>query len=362
MGMKYRMTMGIVLMIVLLLGTALSETFLVTSDLHLTEDRAAHDPALDAVTAMAAGYDGVLVLGDSANNAHDEEHAYVLEFLGALGRPAYVVPGNHDITRVLHPIDFVELYAEYGWGAAFSRDDASASCAVTTAGGTCLLLIDTNAYTDLESVAPLGGIPDATVEWVASVLDALPPGTPVVACGHHPILPPESRDTPNAGKLAEALRQGGAKVYLCGHDHGFAAVNIDGLQQITVGQPHAYPGWAGALTVDGDGFHWRVVELYADDDPVWLALEENAAALGVGIGRGVLTDTPFEGDEAAAQWFAEAFGMLQRSELTPEACERLLSDPAADTWRAITTKTIIRDWMFGILEQCPQDVREIIVN
>ena len=329
-----------------------AETFLITSDLHLTEDRAAHTAVLDALRRAAGSADAVILLGDSTNNAHPGEHALVLEFLLSLEKPAYVIPGNHDITADISA--FIDLYAGHGWDRAFSRDADTASCAVLTEGGTCLLLMDTCSGPGY--AAPMGGISDTACAWAAETLAALPAGTPVVACGHHPILPAE-RDarTPGAVGLAEALR--GVKLYLCGHDHGFAAVKAGGLQQITVGQPHAFPGWAGMLEVTGEGLSWRVLPLY--DAETHRAMREDAAALAEGMARGTLEGTIHEGDEDAIRWFVEAFVLAMTSRLDEEVCEEMLREPAAQKWREITTKTVVKKWILGLLENRPQDVRRI---
>ena len=335
--------------------TGRAETFLVTSDLHLTRDAAAHAATLEALGSALAKADALILLGDSANNAHREEHALVLDFLAALDKPAYVVPGNHDVT--LDISDFIDLYTPYGRDPAFSRDDDSASCAVMTAGGVCLLLMDTN---DMPGhVAPLGGISEKTCAWVRETLAALPEGTPVVACGHHPILPAERWErTPGAEGLAEALA--GVPLYLCGHDHGFAAVKVGGLQQITVGQPQAYPGWAGLLDVSAEGCRWRVLPLY--DEPTRKSMRDGALALAEGMARGTLAGTVHEDDSEAIQWFTEVFGRWLRSELDDDACARLLEAPGAQKWREIETKTVVKKWIFGLLESHPQDVRTIDIT
>ena len=341
-------------------GAGYGERFLASSDLHLTQDRALHASALGALGTAAGDFDGLILLGDTANNAHDAEHAYALEFLDGLGTAAYVIPGNHDLTARLRPGDFARLYGAYGWDGAFARDAETASCAVMTAGGTCLLLLDTNAYNGPDNVAALGGVSDGTLEWVAETLASIKEGTPVIACGHHPILPGSRESmTPGATRLAEALRSGGVRLYLCGHDHGFAAVEADGLQQITVGQPQAYPGWGGALEVTEAGIRWRVLPLYAGDDPAWREMAENAARLGERMGRSTLEGTVWEGDEEAVQWFATAFNLIFTSGLTEDICQKLLADPAAQKWREIETRTVVKRWIFGVLENCPQDVREI---
>lgn len=341
-----------ILLLAALCAASRAETFLVTSDLHLTADRAAHEPTLDALREAASGADAVLLLGDSTNNTHAGEHARVLEFLASLDVPAFIIPGNHDITPDLS--EFIDRYAEYGWNRAFSRDADSASCAVLTAGGACLLLLDTNDTPGY--VASQGGISGETCAWVKETLLALPEGTPVVACGHHPILPSERwARTPGAGSLVAALD--GVKLYLCGHDHGFAAVKTEALQQITVGQPHAYPGWVGLLEVSPAGLRWRVLPLY--DEPTRQAMRESALALARGMARGTLAGTAHADDETAIQWFAEAFEAAMTSELNDQTCAALLNAPGAQLWREIETRTVVKRWIFGLLHSHPQDVRKI---
>lgn len=349
MTVRYRaLALWLALWLCPLWGSA--ETFLVTSDLHLSKQGEA--PALEAL--KTAPGEALILLGDSTDNAHPGEHARMLDFLQTLERPAWVIPGNHDLAGSFDAEDFAGLYADFGRDAAFSRDESSAGCAVMTPGGTCLLLLDTNALDGYGNAYPSGGVGEATVAWVRRALSALPEDTPVVACGHHPLLP--DRLSPS---LAGALLEGGVKLYLCGHDHGFAAVKQGGLQQITVGQPQAYPGWAGLLEIDGSGYHWQVHTLYRQDDPVFLEMSARARLLGLNMARGVLKGTACEGDEAAVGWFAEAFERVLTSRLDEESCAALLADPEAEKWRGIETATVVKGWIFSLLEHCPQDVRDI---
>ena len=341
-----------------------AETLLMTSDLHLTAD-AAEAPRLDALTAALDECDAILLLGDLTNNAHAAEHEAVRAFLTALsdtGAEVYAIPGNHDLSGALGPRDYAALYAPWGCGRAFSRDSATASCAVMTRRGTCLMLLDTNALRSSGSAAPGGGIGEDTLKWVAATLESLPPDTPVIACGHHPILPPEDRaQTPGAGALADALRRGGVRLYLCGHDHGFAAVQLNGLQQITVGQPQAYPGWAGRLTVEADALKWEVAPLYESDDPVLLDMARSTATLSENMARACLKDTPYEDDDTAIQWFTVCFYHAVHDDWTPELCTSLLNAPGADIWRAIEPRNVVKRWIFGLLERCPQSVQSIVI-
>ena len=342
------------------------ERFLVISDAHLTKETQDHEAAMEAVILAARGKDAVLLLGDNTNNTHAEEHRLVLEWADEIrrrtGAAVYIIPGNHDYGARFGPEEFRAQYRAYGWAQAFSRDAASAGCAVMTAGGTCLLLLDTNKAADSYLAEANGGISEETLRWLQDVLEKLPDGTPVLACGHHPILRGERNErTPGADALSRLLQAYGVGLYVCGHDHGFAAARQDGLRQITVGRPQAYPGWAGSLERKGDGFFWAVESIYDPDSPVYLALRESAREMGRSMARGTLAETPYAGDEEAVEWFVSAYMLFAGGEMTPEKSAALLADENCCKWREIETRTVVKAWMLNLLENCPEDARRITV-
>ena len=350
------------------LNTALSESesFLVLSDLHLTEEAQGRNDVLNAVIRAAQGRDAVLLLGDNTNNSHAEEHALVLEWAREIGQQTgaevYIIPGNHDYSRYFGPEEFSARYRPFGRNRAFSRDTSSASYAVMTGKGNCLLMLDTNQFDRKHFVLPDGSIGEGTLDWVREVLAELPEGTPVLACGHHPILPPEREArTPGARGLSQVLRAYGAGLYLCGHDHGFAAAEQEGLRQITTGQPHAFPGWAGILERDQGAFLWHTEQLYDEQSPFFIQLRENAASLGRPMARGTLEGTPYAEDEEAVEWFAAAFMLFAGGDMTQEKSARLLADENCRKWRLVETRTVVKDWIIGLLENNPEDVRRIFV-
>ncbi|MBQ9263863.1 MAG: metallophosphoesterase [Clostridia bacterium] len=340
-----------------------AESMVAVSDLHLTEATADFAPALSAVRQALEGRQALLLLGDDTNNGKPVEHALLLQWLretqAATNVEIYVVPGNHDLSRAINAASFAQLYASFGPSRAFSLDQASASCAVMTRGGTCLLLLDTNAADRPGHVAPSGGISPETIAWVDHTLASLPSGTPAIACGHHPLLP-ESRlqATTGASALVDVLVKHGVGAYLCGHDHGFATV--DGvLRQITVGQPQNYPGRCGVITRTADGFAWRTETLYDADDPYYVKLRQGAETLAHTMGRGTLRGTVHEADEDAIEWFAGAFLQYASGELTEASCAQLLADENCQKWREIQTRTVVKGWILNLLEHCPPDARSI---
>lgn len=343
-----------------------TESFLVISDTHLTEKSSDHTAMMEAVIQAARGRDAVLLLGDNTNNTHAQEHALALRWAEEIetktGAQVFILPGNHDYSAHLGPEEFRAQYGAYGWDRAFSQDADTASCAVMTPGGACFLLLDTNQLDASRFVLPDGGIGAETLIWLQEVLKALPEGTPVIACGHHPILPRERNGrTSGALALGQVLRAYGVNLYLCGHDHSFATVERDGLRQITVGQPQAYPGWAGVIEREGGRFAWHTEGIYGAMSDTFLALRAGAEALGSGMARGTLSTTIYAGDEGAVAWFTEAFLLFAGGEMTPEDCARLLSDENCLKWRQAETRTVVKEWILNLLENCPEDMRQITI-
>jgi 3',5'-cyclic AMP phosphodiesterase CpdA len=341
------------------------ERFLVISDTHLTKETQEHAAMLEAVVQAARGMDAVLLLGDNTNNTHPEEHVLVLDMAEEIrrrsGAEVYILPGNHDYSALrMGPKEFRAQYGAYGWNQAFSQDKETASCAVMTRGGTCLLLLDTNMRDGALGFKADGGIGGSTLVWLQETLEALPDGTPVLACGHHPILPPDRNErTPGANALSQVLRAYGAGLYLCGHDHGFATAEEKGLRQITVGRPQAYPGWVGIVEKEETGFRWHTEGIYDAQSPFYIALREGAYALADTMARGTLSTTPYADDEAAIAWFVSAYMLLAGGEMTPEKNAALLADDNCQKWREAETRTLAKEWMLNLLENCPEDVRRI---
>jgi 3',5'-cyclic-AMP phosphodiesterase len=58
--------------------------------------------AVESVRAVRPQPDAVLLSGDLADHATDEEYEQLRELVAPLGAPLYVLPGNHDDRRALH--------------------------------------------------------------------------------------------------------------------------------------------------------------------------------------------------------------------------------------------------------------------
>ena len=214
---KLRMLIAVLTLLLCPAVFADAESLLIVSDLHLTAS-GDHDAMLDAICSKAPGHDAVLLLGDAANSGRPAEHQRFrafLERLRAEGQPqVFVLPGNHDLSSGFSALDFAVYYDDYGYAQAFSRDASTASYAVRTAGGVCLLMLDTNGYDEQAQAAYHGRVHPSTLGWLEEVLSGLPEDMPLVVCGHYPILPftgSGNDDVTNAEALGRLLNRHSAR-------------------------------------------------------------------------------------------------------------------------------------------------------
>ena len=207
--------------------------------------------------AVNRGANVVLLLGDITNQGRLSQHEALIEKLRAAedrGTAVYVLPGNHDIGEVSTE-HFAELYADFGYGEAHSRDAASLSYSVVL-GDQMLLLLDTNGYAELMSGAFLK---DETLRWARQQLEeAGQMGWQVIAAGHYPLCTSHSTAFAGKEKAIELLEAYGVQLYLCGHLHK-RCVTVQGeLTELVVDQTIAYPCCYAELTADGtNGFVYQ---------------------------------------------------------------------------------------------------------
>lgn len=202
--------------------------------------------------AANSGADIVLLLGDVTNQGRLAQHEALLEKLRAAeagGLTVYVLPGNHDIGEVT-PAQFAGLYADFGYGEAFSRDPSSLSYSVLY-GGYMLLLLDTHGYEGLQSGAYLR---DSTLDWAGQQLEqARAMGLPMIAAGHYPLCTSHSTTFSGKEKAIRLLEDYGVQLYLSGHLHKRCVTVQDSLTELVVDQTIAYPCSYAAVTADGNG-------------------------------------------------------------------------------------------------------------
>jgi hypothetical protein len=185
----------------------------------LRESREILDAALSRVAGM--GVDFLLIAGDLTKDGEKQDHQLMARELAGLrqkGIRTFVVPGNHDILnpramsfsesgtqRVpnVTPAEFAEIYNDFGYGEALSRDPGSLSYVAEPVPGLWLLAVDAANYGEnARNGSPTtgGGLTQERVDWIEGVLRrALTLGKAVIILEHHGVLehfPGQAKQSP----------------------------------------------------------------------------------------------------------------------------------------------------------------------
>ena len=197
------------------------------------------DACAEEIVSMSA--DALILSGDITMNGERENHLELAEKLAEIqkaGVPVLVIPGNHDInnphasyyfgdTRTqgnsVTPEEFYEIYRDFGYDQARSRDDASLSYVYELDERYWLMMLDTCQYEPVNLVG--GRLRSETLLWMDRELEAAKEaGVTVIPVGHHNLLPQSSLYTTdcamdNYEEVTELLEKWRLPVYVSGHLH-----------------------------------------------------------------------------------------------------------------------------------------------
>lgn len=243
-------------------------TFYVATDIHYLSNRLTDDgKAFDEFVASGDGKqlkyidqltnafvmeikkkkpDFLIVSGDLTNNGERASHVDLAQKFAEIelsGIKVYVIPGNHDIfnpyargfkgnnqyeTPYISDKDFSNIYRNFGYNTALSRDKASLSYLAAPSNKLWLLMLDTNKYEDNEVLGfpEVGGqLKPDTIEWIKKCSSmAKTKGAQLITVMHHNLIDHYSMlskdytidDNANVLKL---FRDNHLYVNLSGHIH-----------------------------------------------------------------------------------------------------------------------------------------------
>jgi len=194
--------------------------------------------------------DILMILGDMACQGELLSHETVaarLQELENTGIRVFVIPGNNDIlnpdavsykTIPESPAEnissdmFTQLYGNFGYNEAISRDPASLSYVCQPFSGLWIMGIDACKYTDNGdgTFAVDGAIADGTMDWISErMAEARAAGITVLTMMHFAIvehyvgqavLEGERNYIENHASRAQALADEGLRLIFTGHLHG----------------------------------------------------------------------------------------------------------------------------------------------
>lgn len=183
----------------------------------------------------------LILSGDISQNGERANHealAKKLHYVQEAGVPVLVIPGNHDINhpwastyfgdekQAAEGVDadgFYEIYHEFGYDQASSRDSASLSYVYRLDERYWIMMLDSCIY---EPVHKTGGrIKKETLSWMREqLLEAEAAGVTVIPAAHHNLLDestlyPEECTLENGREVTALLEEFKVPVYLSGHMH-----------------------------------------------------------------------------------------------------------------------------------------------
>lgn len=197
------------------------------------------DAFLDQVIARRP--QALILTGDltlSGERVSQEALAQQLKRVEDAGICVVVIPGNHDINNpqaasykageavpaeTTTPEQFAEIYKDFGYGEALSRDPVSLSYTYQLPDGTWLLMLDSCQYEDGTQVG--GMIRTGTYQWMEEQLEkAWEEERQVIAVAHHNLLDEskvyeENCTIEHGEELSRVLEEWGVGLFLSGHLH-----------------------------------------------------------------------------------------------------------------------------------------------
>ena len=252
------------------------------SDLHLNPDKRpdSNEPSASSYSSelvdallwdvQQQNADILLLTGDLCNGGKAQHHAALTEKLKraeASGLTIFVLPGNHDLAPVTQT-EFAQLYADFGYAEAFSRDPSSLSYCVIQ-NDLMILMMDTAGYSvgaidlpgDKEADPENPFFTETTLQWVERMLkSAAERNLHILAAGHHNLLSAFSRDPNSSGyyllrgeRFFALLREYRATLYLSGHAHSRSVYQEDGLTELVTEYLLAYPTGYSVLDCTDEG-------------------------------------------------------------------------------------------------------------
>ena len=250
----------------------------------IAESDAILQSALDIVKTEKPNI--LLISGDLTKDGEKVSHEALAVYLAELestGVQVYVIPGNHDINNpdamsydgaTATPVasvsaaDFQAIYADFGYGAAISRDPGSLSYVAEASDNLWILGLDSCKYAQ-NGTSPVtsGSLNAATKQWALDILaEAKIKGITVIGMMHHNLsehftlqadLFPDyviADDTTDGKSLAQELAAAGLSMMFTGHFHSndVNKVPASGLYEIETGSLVTWPSPVRTVTLNED--------------------------------------------------------------------------------------------------------------
>lgn len=200
----------------------------------------------------------LILSGDLTLNGEKQSHldlAQKLRRVTGAGIPVLVLPGNHDLNsgyavrftgktyepvENLKPAQFDEVYAEFGYNGASSRDEASRSYVFPLSDELRVLMVDVN------TIGNEGVLKPETLDWVKTQLEeARQAGARVLAVSHQNLMA-------HSESISAGFVMGGAEELLALYEEYDVICNLSGhihMQHTAKSESGFFEAATGSLAV-----------------------------------------------------------------------------------------------------------------
>ena len=237
----------------------------------------------------------LIITGDLTFNGATISHqdfSLWLSDIESLGTEVYVIPGNHDIlnpwarcfkgegscrTSTITPEQFSNIYRDYGYDQAVSRDSASLSYLIEPVAGLQVLMLDSCNYDqNLSTCVPEaeGSLSRETRAWIKEcALSARNKDFRIIAAMHHSLIQHDpgfdTGFTVNDSEELYSFFSGlGIRTFLTGHTHFQDIVEKDSPEgpvlDISTNALSVYPHDYGVLKQEKDDWTYESISLVND--------------------------------------------------------------------------------------------------
>ncbi len=351
--------------------------------------------------------DLILLSGDLTLNgekASHEELASLLEELDKEGIPVLVVPGNHDINNSharrfsgtnSYPVDsitaeeFADIYSDFGYVAADSRDPNSLSYLYKVDSSLWLLMLDSCQYDPVNQVG--GMIQSGTYKWMEPILyEAWEEGAEVITVSHHNLLEQsgvsdafyDDCTIEHSEELLQMLSDNEVRLHLSGHLHLQHHMEEDDVAEVVTGSLVMAPCRYGVVDLYDDGsitYHTETVNVekwarensyknpdladffhYSENFLHQISYEHAVSDLERQNRKGTLHLSGSE-IEMMSQFYAKLCVYYYGGKMY-EIADEVKGDPAAELWDKYQYASELSDFLRRILEDGAKDFGKLYLD
>lgn len=341
--------------------------------------------------------DVLIISGDLTNNGEKISHFRLAEKFKAIEKSAgtriYVIPGNHDIqnpwargfqgteqyiTDTINADDFADIYHNFGYEDAISKDQSSLSYLAELSDNLWLLMLDTSIY-DFNDILGMpttnGELKQETFQWINECgILAREKNVKIVTVMHHNLL--DHSKVLNSGftldnneEALKVFQENEFNLVLSGHVH---IQNIQSTQDqnpvydIATSSLSVYPVQYGILNFsETQGFDYQTAQVDVETWAKEVGTEDDNLKNFKDYSKDYFTQISFHKfyeklsklgsyTEEEKKQMAEAMSILNSNYFagtTENVIDEIENTPGYQLWVAADESTFFRDYVLSMISE-----------